>query len=237
MLWLTIPTALASSWALTDAGAQKPGVRAVIVCTPGVPGTAYLPWAHALEKAGLDAWMVELVTPDQSVDQAVDGLQAALGQVPDGWVLAAHGYGGVLALLAEPRASRMALVGTPLSAHVVPPMLRDPGAIVSEGMPFDPAWIGDLPSTPYSGQLGTAYAAWATDFPDYRAPAHPTLVVASNIDPVAPPEITRLPSQDWPARSWHRAGMLAVAEQDLTHAQLLTDARTARMVARFLADR
>lgn len=115
-------------------------------------------------------------------------------------------------------------------------MLRDPGAVVSEGMPYDPSWVGDLPSVPYSGHLGTAYASWATDFPEYRVPAIPTLVIASNIDPIAPPEVTRLPSLDWPARSWHRAGMLGVAEQDLTHAQLLTHPRTARMVARFLVD-
>ncbi|MCP4805610.1 MAG: hypothetical protein GY913_10940 [Proteobacteria bacterium] len=236
MTWLTISTAFAGGWNLVDVGADVPGTQAIIVATPGVPGEAYLPWVDVFEQGGLNAWLLELPPRDQSVEQAVTELDAALSHIEGDWVVAAHGYAGVLLLLAEPHAARMALVGTPLAAHVATPRLRDPGSVVSEGLPFDPALLGDLPGEPYSGHLGTAYAVWATDFPDYRAPQIPTLVVGSNIDPVAPPEITRLPSLDWTAREWHRAGMLGVAEEDLSHAELLSHPRTARMVGRFLAD-
>ena len=236
MTWLLMSSPALAGWDLTDAGAENPGPPVVIVCTPGVPGEAYLPWVEGFEELGLDAWTLELPPKNQTAEQAADELATALAEIQDDYAIAAHGYAGVLVLLAAPSATRMALVGTPLAAQVATPRLRDPGGVVSQGMPFEDDLLGGLPGEPYSGQLGTAYATWAEAFPEYAPPTVHTLVVASNIDPIAPPEITRLPSLGWPDREWHRAGMLGVAEQDLTHAELLTHPRTIRMIGRFLGE-
>ena len=215
----------------------RQGRAAVLVATPCVAPEALLPWGEALEEAGVDAWILSFEARNQSPEELVLGLQEALRWFGDReLVLGAHGYAGVLVLMAETPAKRVALVGTPLAAQVVPPQTQAPSEVVSEGLPYPPELLGELPTEPCSGKLGHAYAQWATDFPSYPVPQQPVLVIASNIDPVAPPESVRLPSLDWPDRAWHRAGMLGVGLEDPTHAALLTDERVEGMVVRFLAE-
>jgi len=235
MMWWMLPAAAA--WDLADAGQVSPGAtKAVIVVTPGVQEQAAFGWVETFEAEGLDAWVATQPARGQTLDETVAGLGAVLELQGDGVVVAAHGYAGVLVLLSGFEPERLALVGTPLAAQVTPTIAAHPGEVVSEGWPFPEELTGSLPMAPYSGALGGAYLEWASDFPEYPTPAMPTLVVASNADPIAPPEITRLPSLAWPERSWHRAGMLGVAESDLSHAELLSDGRIAGMVARFLAE-
>ena len=210
---------------------------ALLVSTPCVAPEGLIPWGEALEEAGLDAWVLSFEARNQSPEDLVLGIQEALRGFGDrDLVIAAHGYAGVLVLMADTPARRLALVGTPLAAQVVPPMLRETAPVVAEGLPYAPELLGPVPGVPCSGQLGEAYARWAMDFPEYPVPQQPVLVVASNIDPVAPPESVRLPSLDWPQRSWHRAGMLGVGLVDPTHGDLLTNDRIQGMVVRFLAE-
>jgi hypothetical protein len=245
MTWSTIVSVALAGEAhvvLQDLGRARSahgdqGRVALLVSTPCVAPEALIPWGEALEEAGLDAWILSFEARNQTSEELVVGLQESLQWFGDReLVIAAHGYAGVLVLLADTPARRLALVGTPLAAQVVPPLLLEPGAVVSEGLPFAPELLGPLPTAPCSGQVAQDYARWATAFPDYAVPQQPVLVVASNIDPVAPPESVRLPSLDWPQRSWHRAGMLGVGLVDPSHGTLLTDERIEAMVVRFLVE-
>ncbi|MCB9742066.1 MAG: hypothetical protein H6741_09295 [Alphaproteobacteria bacterium] len=235
-----------SAWAaeprviLSDAGRADPSARPVlVVVTPGVPVSAYLPWIRAIEDAGLDAWTVHAPSRGQGVDELVEGIAAAHARLSEqrGEVaLAAHGYGGVLALMAEPHAARVALVAVPLAPHPVPVQVEVDGSPVAERLPWDPALLGDMPAEPYSGLLAQAYAGWASELPPLAPPGCPSLLVASTADPVAPPELVRLPSLGWEDRTWLRRGPLSLEEtEDPSHADLLLAPEAARELARFLA--
>lgn len=226
-------------WRLTDAGRALPEARpALVVVTPGVPHSAYLTWIEALEQEGLDAWTLQLPARARQVEDVTAGVGAAFAALSEGRptpVIAAHGYGGVFVLLAEVQPAALALVGTPLAAQPVPVLVDTDAPLVAESLPWDPDLLGGLPTEPYAGSLAAAYARWATEFPAYHPPQAPALLIASGIDPVAPPEVVRLPSQGWPDRQWWRAGPLGMEPADPTHAQLLSDPEIARRVARFLA--
>lgn len=224
---------------LRDAGRPAPGAPpALVVITPGLPATAALGWVEALEAQGLDAFTFQLPPRGQSVEEVVLALRAAgqaLGAARGRPVVLAHGYGGVFALLAQVDAAALVLVGTPLGPHPVPVLTQAPAGPVAEAWPFDAALLGGLPVEPYSGALGRAYAAWAVEMPPLPVPPCPALLVASGLDPVAPPELVRLPSAGWPQRTWRRAGLLALDPEEPTHAGLLRDPELARELARFAA--
>lgn len=241
-LLILITAALAQSPGVTllDAGKAMPEARpALVLVTPGVPVSAYEVWVNAVEREGLDAWTLSFEPGEQGPDEVVAEVSGAFATLAQGRptpVVLAHGYGGVFALLAEIEPSRLILVGTPLAAQPVAVQVRpEPGARAS-ALPWDPELLGELPAAPYSGALSRAYAGWATEFPAYKAPSCPTLLVASTRDPVAPPEVVRLPSQGWPARTWVRPGPLRYDTHDLSHAELLSDPDLARQVARFAAE-
>lgn len=223
---------------LTDAGQTRPDVRpALVVVTPGVSPAAYDVWVRAIEDAGLDAWLVVFPGVTWTVDAAVSGLTDAFATVAKGReapVVAAHGYAGVLVLLAPIQPAALALVGTPLGPQPVVVSTQPPAGDATLGLPWAPELLGPLTMEPTSGALGRAYAAWAVSIPDYAPPRCRTLVVSSGIDPVAPPEVVRLPSQSWPDRRWARVGMLGLDPKELTHGELLSDADLAADVAAFL---
>lgn len=225
--------------ALQDAGAPRPHARpALVVVTPGLPRAATLPWTDALEEQGLDAWTFAVSPRGQDVDAVLAELReawAALGGGREQPVALAHGYGGVLLLLAGLDPAALVLVGTPLAAHPVAVQVVAPEGPVAERWPMDSALLGGLPVEPYSGELGRAYAGWAVRMPPLAPPGCPTLLVASNLDPVAPPELVRLPSAGWPQRSWRRAGLLGLDPREPSHAELLRDPALARELARFAA--
>jgi hypothetical protein len=223
---------------LIDAGRARPEARpALLVVTPGVSPAAYDVWIDTIEDAGLDAWIVAFPGVTWTVDTAVAGLTkafATLAQGREAPVVAAHGYAGVLVLLAPIEPAALALVGTPLGPQPVAVRTQPPPGDAALGLPWAPELLGPLDVEPTSGALGRAYAAWAVSLPDYATPRCRTLVVASGIDPVAPPEVVRLPSQTWPDRRWARVGMLGLDPEELTHGELLSDAALAADVAAFL---
>lgn len=221
---------------LVDIGASLTGTAALVVVTPGVQAEAYLAWTNALEDQGLDAWLVRFPAPDQTVDSVTNGLAQAYETLAAERevVVAAHGYGGAFVLLSGIQPERLALVGTPLGPHAAPLTMPPAPHVVAEGLPC--TLVGSLPLEPYAAEVGLAYRAWTTEFPSYTPPKAPTLLVASGLDCVAPPETVRLPSQDWPDRHWERTGKLGLDLGELDHAMLLSDERLAHRVARFLAE-
>ncbi len=223
---------------LTDAGRALPDRRpALVVVTPGVSPAAYDVWVAAIEDAGLDAWIVAFPGVTWTLNAAVAGIGEAFDALAKGRetpVVAAHGYAGVLVLLAPIEPAALALVGTPLAPQPVAVLTRPPPGDAALGLPWAPELLGPLALEPTSGALGRAYAAWAVSIPHYAHPRCRTLVVASGIDPIAPPEVVRLPSQSWPDRRWMRVGMLGLDPKELSHAELLSDADLAAEVAAFL---
>ena len=93
-----------------------------------------------------------------------------------------------------------------------------------------------LPMEPYSAEVALAYRSWTTAFPPYAAPSGHTLLIASGMDCIAPPETVRLPSQGWPDRTWERTGKLGLDLGELDHAGLLSDPHLSDRVARWLAE-
>jgi hypothetical protein len=206
---------------------------ALIVTTPGIAPSAYMQWVEALEDAGFDAKL--LVFEADSLQDIVDEIRRTTAALEGpGYVLAAHGYGGVLALLAHPNPRRLALVATPLGPQVAD--IRWPGEIPSMGLPWPKTWIGSIEDAPLDPVLARTYRSWAVEFPEFTPPQMPTYLASSGRDPVAPPETVRLPSADWPRRTWKRVGPLSLDPHELTHAEMLTDASLARDMAKFLGE-
>jgi len=208
---------------------------ALVVTTPGIAAEAYGGWVEALENKGFDARLLVFSSAVTQLSTAAAGVRGAAKELGDrNWVLAAHGYGGVLALMAGVTPGRMALVGTPLQAQVT--RLEVPAANGQQGLPWPEDWIGSLPSTMLSRKMGRAYLSLVEEMPAYAAPACPTWLAASGSDPIAPPEIVRLASVDWPDRTWYRAGILSMAGAELQHAGLLLDPEIAQLMAEFLSE-
>ncbi len=238
-LGLVVGAALAAG-PLVDAGRPRPGAPvALIVTTPCVDPTAWLGWTEVLEGHGFDAWWIVLESRGQDtaaaaaeVRRAADALAAERGPL----VVAAHGYGGVLALVGGVQAERWALVGTPLGAQAAPVVAVAPAGPVSQGLPWPEAIVGELPPAACAGDLARDYARWSTDFPVYAPPEAPVLLIGSDLDGVAPPETVRRPSVGWLQREWHRAGLQSLALHDPDHAELLRDPHVADKVADFLGE-
>lgn len=225
---------------LEDVGRVMPDARpALIVVTPGVPVSAYLSWTRAIEDAGLDAWVARAPSRGQEVEEIVAGVEQAFAKLAEergAVAVAAHGYGGVFVRMAQIEPARLALVAVPLDAHPVHVEVAGVDTPVAEQLPWAPELLGGLPAEPYSGALSRAYARWAVDYPERPPPSCPSLLMSSTADPVAPPELMRLPSADWPERTWVRRGPLSLDEtEDPTHAELLLAPESARQVARFLS--
>ena len=177
---------------------------ALVVTTPGVAGDAYLGWVDALERTGFDARLLVFPSSLMGWDAAVAGVKSAVDELgTQDWVLAAHGYGGVLALMAEVQPDRLALVATPLSPQVTKLSIPEPSS--QEGLPWPQSWLGELPATWLSREMGRAYVSLVEEMPPYAIPACPVWLVASGSDPIAPPETVRLASVGWPQRTWRRA--------------------------------
>lgn len=225
---------------LSDAGSSaSKGTIALVVVTPGVKAEAYQGWVEALEDEGLDAWMLRFPAQGQDARVVRSAIEAAAQELTSGGrplVVAAHGLGGVFVLQAEIQPQRMALVGTPLAAQAVPVRTQPLSAVVQEGLPFPPVLLGPLPQEPLSASLARDYLLWMKHGPELQAPRWPTLLVASGLDLVAPPEVVRLPSQEWSARSWSRSGPLGLEGRELRHGELLSDPSVAQQVAEFLAE-
>ncbi len=235
-----LSTPLLASPVLTDVGQQeRGGPVALLVATPCVDPTAWLAWAEAVEGAGLDAWVISLESRGQDPARAAAELAAGarrLAETRGPLRIAAHGYGGVLALLAELPAERLALVGTPLAAQAAPVIVAAPLGPVSQGLPWPEALVGELPAAVCSGELARAYVGWAAELPALTPPGVPVLVMTSDLDVVAPPELVRLPSRAWPDRTWYRVGLQSLALTDPLHADLLAHPAVLHRLAAFLGE-
>ncbi len=240
-MFLGLLVGLLPSWAwaapvgdLRNPGRVDPDApAALVVTTPGVAPSAYMNWVEALEDAGFDAQL--LVFEAGSLQDTVEGIQRTTAALEErGYVLAAHGYGGVLALLAHPNPRRLALVATPLGPQVAD--IRWPAEVPPTGLPWPKDWIGSLEGAPLDPGMARTYRLWASEFPEIPVPQVPTLLASSGRDPVAPPETVRLPSVAWPHRTWKRVGPLSLDPRELTHQEMLTDAALARDMARFLGE-
>jgi len=224
--------ALASAGPLRDAGEVGEGPAALVVVTPGVHASAYDGWIEAIEDRGMDAWLFEM-DPGLKAEampallaQAAAHLTEQRGAVR----VAAHGWGGVYALTAGVEAEHWALIGVPLAAQPVAGPLEGPR------WPWPQTLVGELPHAAAPEGSLAIYRGWVAEFPSYPPPTSPTLLIASGMDVVAPPEVVRLPSQGWSQRTWERAGFLSLSGADPTHAELLQDAGVARRVAKFLEE-
>ncbi|MEE2750676.1 MAG: hypothetical protein VX519_04555 [Myxococcota bacterium] len=207
---------------------------ALVVTTPGVAVEAYLGWVDALESEGFDARLLVFPASLRGWDAGVAGVKSAVADLgTQEWVLAAHGYGGVLALMAGVQPERLALIATPLAPQVT--KLSVPELSEQQGLPWPQSWIGELPVTWLSPEMGQAYLSLARVMPSYAPPVCPTWLVASGSDPIAPPETVRLASVGWPQRTWHRAGILSLSGSEFQHADLLLDAGLAREMSEFLS--
>lgn len=227
MFWIVLITAAGAG--LTDAGRPVAGPPVLIPVTPGVAPEGYGTWVQAIERRGLDAWLFE-AEPDWGPDRVRLELAAAAQTLEQRGPLrvAAHGWGGVFALSAGVEAERWALVGVPLAPQAAA------GPLGGERWPWPDELLGGLPEAPVDDEVLSAYRRWVSAPPPLEVPEGPVLLLASNLDAVAPPEIVRLPSRGWPQRTWERSGRLALSGADPLHAELLSDARTARRVADFL---
>jgi hypothetical protein len=239
LLGLLVGLLLSWAWASPVAELRNPGrvdpnaPAALVVTTPGVAPGAYMNWVEALEGAGFDAQL--LVFGVGSLQDTVDGIRHTTAALEErGYVLAAHGYGGVLALLAHPNPRRLALAATPLGPQVAD--IRWPAQVPSVGLPWPQDWIGSLEGAPLAPELARTYRAWAGVFPEIPVPQVPTWLASSGRDPVAPPETVRIPSVDWPNRTWKRVGPLSLDSRELTHGEMLTDENLARDLAKFLGE-
>jgi hypothetical protein len=238
-LGLLVGLVLSWAWASPVGELRNPGrvdpdaPVALVVTTPGVAPSAYMNWVEALEDTGFDAQL--LVFEAGSLQDIVDGIRSTTSALEGrGYVLAAHGYGGVLALLAHPNPQRLALVATPLGPQLAD--IRWPAEMPAVGLPWPKAWIGSLEGAPLDPGLAQTYRSWATEFPEIPVPQVPTWLASSGRDPVAPPETVRIPSTDWPNRSWKRVGPLSLDARELTHGEMLTDGNLARDLAKFLGE-
>jgi len=224
--------ALANADALRDAGEVVDGPAALVIITPGIASDAYNGWVEAIESRGMDAWVFEAdpASSSASIGAALASASAALAAERGAISVAAHGWGGVYALTAGIAPERLALVGVPLGAHAVA------GPLDGERWPWETSLLGAMPPAKAPAGALDAYRDWVSDFPDYTAPTAPTLLIASNMDAVAPPEVVRLPSMGWPQRTWERAGFLSLSGADPSHGELLQDSAIARRVAEFLEE-
>jgi len=237
MWWMALASGIAHAedcWDLENPGrVDETAPVALVVTTPGVAVSAYGRWVEALEGVGFDART--LVFRPGGLDDMLAGIQeVTTGFEGRSYVIAAHGYGGVLTLLSQVSPSRMALVAVPLGAQLT--SVRWPEPVSASGLPWPETWVGSLPGDTLAPELAKAYRNWAEDFPSYTAPSMPTWLAASGIDPIAPPEVVRLPSQAWPDRTWKRVGPLSLDFRELTHAEMLTESALAQKMASFLAE-
>lgn len=243
---------------LVDVGAALERPAALVVLTPGLAPEAASRLVRVLERAGWDAWLLELAKADPAdalvvLPAAVELLQARGRPV----IVVGEGLGGRYAAAAAEKQlmhpAGLALLGAPLDldyAGGAPPALFTWMATLPppEG-PLDLStlsgalWMGHPALGLLLGEplppLGALPPAWLAALAQELA-AHqpislvdapfPVFAAASPADNLGPPESVR-----WrvPVGSFLRLGLLNLDPRDPAHADLLTDAAPARALARW----
>jgi len=237
-----------------DLGAPRKGARrALIVPTPGLAESAYLPLAEALETRGLDAWLLRIELRDDPravAEERLPALSADPAWADTPWV--AHGLGGRLAAWAardgaEP--SALAMLAVPL--EVQPVALthwmadRPLPAHTVDLAPLAQTMWGEQPALPLLlGEplpaLDRVSSAWLAQLRDWHArPAPldltevkiPMWAGVGNLDNLAPPESVR----PWlGAGRFVRFGSHRLDPREFDHAALLREARPLTVLARWV---
>ena len=246
MVWM-LSTAMAAT-CLLDVGQTRPVDRAVvlIVQTPGVDVSGYATWTVAIERAGMDAWLLACPLQDDAfvhvLEQWDDRRVALLG----------HGFGGTLAAMVvqgDVTPDALALIGAPLQgtptaledwlAHrPLPEQPQSPETWSSaqwNGMDVMSLWLG--PNRPAMTPVPPTWLATLQQWGhgglhiDLRASTLPILAVASGMDNVAPPERMR---GAVPPDSFRRQGLLSLGSHDPTHMDLLLEGDAIAVVSKWL---
>ena len=243
---------------LVDLGAALERPVALVVLSPGLAPSAANRLARALEKAGWDAWDLDLAATEPQ-DLCSSTLPGALSELEArGPVLiVGEGLGGrIAARCVEQGALKpagLALLGAPLDlAYVggapvalvawmadlpVPSEPLDLGSVSAglwRALPALPLLLGE--PLPALGSLSPQWLTWlgdevraSTPISLVQAPC-PVLAAASPSDNLGPPESMR-----WrvPEGSFVRLGLLHLDGSEPDHAGLLTDPAPARVVTRW----
>ena len=107
--WLALAAALAGAdHEVVDFTPGAQGEPVLVVTTPGVAFSGYLPLLWALEREGLAVHALRFACRGQGVDDLVEDIGEALDARPVPVTVVAHGLGATLALMAGPRGERVA---------------------------------------------------------------------------------------------------------------------------------
>jgi hypothetical protein len=236
---------------------RSPTPAALVVCTPGMPLSAYAPLVDALESAGLDAWTLSF-PPEAQDAAAISGqwLPQVVEQLSADRRIAVvgEGLGGTLAALSvDARAIQpdaLALLGSPLRTEPVGlydwlATLPPPAEDLSLSAVSDASWRGmgvlELMLGAPMPTLEAVSAAWLTQLQawtggglsvDLRDDGVPVWAGASGLDNLAPPEWVR-PAV--PPTAFFRFGYLRFEPEDPDHLGLISSPRALRMLSRWAA--
>lgn len=242
-----------------SAGEGAPRPAALLVLSPGLRPEAGDPLARALERAGWDAWRLDLADTDPALAERVTLPEALTELEARGRpvLIVGEGLGGRIAARSA-EAGRihpagLALLGAPLdlatagdapvalvqwmAALPVPEAPLDLASLSEarwQGAPALGLLLGD--PLPPLGALSPAWlAALAADVADGAAISllnadFPVFAAASPSDNLGPPESVR-----WrvPEGSFLRLGLLNLDPREPDHAGLLTDPASARALLRW----
>lgn len=217
------------------------GQEVLVVQTPGLSRGAYAPLVHALEQEGLHPRVVGFDCGSHDLADLVDQLVAAAG--PE-LVVVAHGLGATLALEAAPRlqGARFVLSAPILGVVPQPGLLEavqgDVGASVvlseARAAPLLGEPVPELSCVPvpFAAEVQSWVRAGSVPL-DLAAVDEPVFMVLSLGDDVATVEAT-LPAARQLAgpRRVLRVGISRFDPQDYQHAQLLSEPRLLRVLAR-----
>ena len=220
--------------------AQAARAPVLLVVTPGLDADAFDAWAHRLHKARHPVTPLSLPCEAASGAQLVERIVQAGAELPEGYVVAAHGLGASLVLMAAPEleAERLVLLGPVLDVQAVGVLdwLADlelsetvdlAGELSWNGRAVAPLLLGadPPPLTCISAGLAAEVQGWiragAVPLP-LETVEMPTWIGVSLGDDVASVEWTVPGSRALPDRSLVRLGYTRFDPQDYEHGELLT---------------
>lgn len=226
---------------LIDLSPETNARPALLVVTPGVDLTAFLPLARALRADGMDVQALVFPAAGQTSADYADAIASAAASLPDNTVVVSHGLGATLALLAAPRlhVDRYVLLAPVLdvSPVAVDAFLADQPVAASLDLSHPVEWAGrDARAVllgPELPDLGVVSGPFAAEVQGWIRAAHvpidlshvdrPVWIAVSLGDSVASVEAVVPASRALPERHLVRLGINRMDPQDFTHAEMLAD--------------